>query len=100
MAKPSAPSPPKPTTRIEWVPVEKIRVSETAQREFRPHRANQFAANFDPDAFGRLIVNFRDGHWWVIDGQHRLAAVKILGWTDIKVECECYEGLTEKEEAE
>lgn len=85
---------------LRWVRVADIKVSTNAQRKLREAHADRIAREFDPDKFGIPLVNFRDGHPWVIDGQHRVAALKLMGWGDQEIQCDCYEGLTEKDEAE
>lgn len=80
-----------------------IRVNPVVQREFVPSKADSLAAEFDPEHFGTPVVNMRDGAAWMIDGQHRAAALKIWlgdGWQDQMFEAEIYDGLTEAEEAE
>jgi hypothetical protein len=77
-----------------------MRVSASAQRKFRAGHAREYADNFDLDGLGYPVVNHRDGHWYVIDGQHRIAALRMIGWGDQQIECEAYEGLSEAEEAE
>jgi hypothetical protein len=48
------------------------------------------------------VVSHRGGWYYLIDGQHRIAALKLwLGsWEGQQVQCWCYEGLTEAQEAE
>lgn len=90
--------------RLEWVPVSQMRISPRAQRvhDTPSSRAkiDAIAANFDPDDFGTLTVNLRDGIYWVIDGGHRYHALLVLGWEDQSVQCWTYHGLTESEEAD
>jgi hypothetical protein len=83
-----------------FVRVNNIKVSSNAQREFRRHKAATIAANLDPDKIGVPVLSLRDGHYWVIDGQHRVAALKIIGYGETKIECDVYRDLTEREEAE
>jgi hypothetical protein len=89
--------------RLEWVPVGKMRVSPRAQRDHsRPgaqEKITEIAANFDPDKFGTLTVNKRDGHFWVVDGGHRYNALVLIGWEDQQVQCWTYHELTEEQEA-
>lgn len=54
--------------------------------------------NFDEEKFGYLIVSDRDRSLYVIDGQHRLQAAKILNIPQVR--CLVKKGLTEKQEAE
>lgn len=85
---------------VQWVRVSEIHVSPHAQRDLRPHMAEKIASDFDPDKLGVPVVNKRDGRYWVIDGQHRIEALKIIGYDDQMIECQVYEGLDEKAEAE
>jgi hypothetical protein len=87
------------TRQLDWVEVASLRVSQLAQRDLNPHWVNKIVAEFDPEEFGTPTVNQRDGFWYVIDGQHRVEALRSLGWDDIKIECWVYTGLTEQQEA-
>jgi hypothetical protein len=89
-------------SQIKPVPLAKMRVSVNAQRELRPGRVNALLSDFDLDELGLIVVNQRDGFYWIIDGQHRTEALKQwLGeWENQQVECRVYTGLTEKQEAE
>jgi hypothetical protein len=86
--------------RLRWIPIDKTRVSPLAQREINQARIDHLAANFDPEELGTPTVNERDGHFYVIDGQHRIEALKQIGWGDQAIQCWTYVGLTEQEEAE
>lgn len=67
------------------------------QRGLRRNRAKNYAENYDPDIFGIILVSYRDGTYWIVDGQHRVECCKIKG---IKtVWCQVLEGLTYEEEA-
>jgi hypothetical protein len=85
----------------DWVDIADMRVSQAAQREFRLAHAAKLAVEFDMEAFGYPIVNIRDdGSVYLVDGQHRVAALKMTKRPIDKVLCEIYHGLTEEEEAE
>lgn len=86
--------------RLQWVPIRNMRVSPLAQREMRPHWVNYLVAEFDLEELGAPTVNERGGKFFVIDGQHRVEALKAIGWGDQQIECFTYIGLTEEEEAE
>lgn len=90
------------SSELKNVPLKEMRVSPVAQRELRPARVNELAAEFNPEYFEPPIVNFRDGIYWIIEGQHSTEALKIwLGdWETQVVNCRVYTGLTEKQEAE
>lgn len=88
-------------SRLEWVKLGDLRVSERAQRGYDDEQAARMAANLDLAALGYPVVSRRDGACWLVDGQHRVAALRICGWgPEQRLECEVYEGLTEEEEAE
>lgn len=86
--------------RREWVHIAEMQVSPLAQRDMNPHWVNRLIATFDPDQLGVPTVNRRDNAWYLIDGQHRIEALRGMGWGDQQIECDAYYGLTEEEEAE
>jgi hypothetical protein len=88
------------TSVLRWVSIAEMRVSERAQRAYRDEHAQKYADDFDLEGFGIPVVNFREGHWYIIDGMHRVAALKKIGWGDQQIQCEAFEGLTESQEAE
>lgn len=85
---------------VQWVRVSDINVSDYAQRDMRSHMAEKIAADFDPDKLGVPVLNLRGGRYWAVDGQHRIEALKIIGYGDQLIECQVYDGLDEKAEAE
>ena len=87
---------------IKLVPLGKMRVSPVAQRELKEYRVALLLEEFDLEQFGLPVLNLRDGSYYIIDGQHRIEALKrFLGddWEIQHVECRVYSGLTEIEEA-
>ena len=88
--------------RLRWVPLTRMRVNPLAQRELRPARVTRLAAEFDVEQMGTPTVSYRGGWYYLIDGQHRIEALKVwLGaWEDQQIQCWCYKGLTEAAEAE
>ncbi len=85
---------------LKWLRVGDLKAHPRVQRsKFSPARASRIAANLDPEKFGLLIVMVEGEDLWIIDGQHRHAALLMLGWQDQKIECLVYEGLTEVEAA-
>ena len=88
-------------SHLRWIKLGDMRVSPKAQREFRRPHAVALAAAFELEAMGFPVVSWRDGYWWVLDGQHRIQALRYVGFSDDdQIQCECYESLTEAEEAE
>ena len=70
------------------------------QRPLRPGWAKKIAKELDMDKFWPLIISRRVDGDYVLDGQHRLHAVRdILNWRDENVPCEVYSGLTPEMEA-
>lgn len=100
MADPTEGSRVQRDARLQWVPISKMRVSPVAQREINPGRVAKLAANFDLEQMGNPTVNERDGWFWIIDGQHRIEALKEIEFGAYDVQCWTYVGLTEEEEAE
>ena len=83
-----------------WLFINELRVDPQSQRELRHGWAAQIAQDFDPDKFLPLLVSKRDGKFYVIDGQHRVEAMRLMGWNDQQVQCWVYEGLTLAQEAD
>lgn len=98
----------KPTVKFEreaalrWVALDQIRISPTAQRELNQARVDKILANLDLEQIGTPVVSERDDSHFVIDGQHRVSALKAFfdDDPDIKIQCWVYFGLTEEQEAE
>lgn len=88
------------TATLKWVPIGLMCVSPLAQRELVEARVDKMAASFDPELIGTPTVSYRDGKWFIVDGQHRIETMRSVGWGDQRVQCWTYEGLTEAEEAE
>lgn len=86
--------------KLKWVPVGMMRVSPLAQRELNQARVDKIVANFDLEQVGTPTVNRRGGHYFIIDGQHRIEALRAIGWGDQQIQCWTYDGLNESEEAE
>lgn len=86
--------------RLKWVPIGLMRTSSLAQRDLNQARVDKIAAAFDLEQIGTPTVNHRDGHYYVIDGQHRVEALRQIGWGDQQLQCWAYDGLSEQEEAE
>ena len=89
--------------RLRWVPLAKTRVSPLAQRDLNPSRVDKLLAAFDPELLDAPTVNERDGWFYIIDGHHRISALKewfAEEWDTQQVQCWAYAGLTEGEEAE
>lgn len=83
-----------------WLPINTLIIDPTIQRPLDEKRAQRIADGFDADAFGIIHVSQReDGSRIIVDGQHRVAGVRLLGWIDQRVECKVYSGISRAEEA-
>jgi len=97
---------PKPGPKIErvarlrWVPLNRMVVSDHAQRDLKQYRVDHLVAHFDAEQVGTPVVNERGGKFFIIDGQHRVAALAEVYDADHQVQCWAYVGLTEAQEAE
>ena len=70
------------------------------QRETKPEEVRRIVEKFDPAVANILKVSARDGHYYVFDGGHTLAALKkINGDANFPVLCQVFHGLTYEDEA-
>lgn len=70
------------------------------QRPLNESRVCRIAAEFDERIANEPKVSFRNGHYYVFDGQHTIAARKRLNNNrDLPIRCKVYVGLTESDEA-
>jgi hypothetical protein len=87
-------------TFVELAP-NNINVDHQYQRPLTDAHVNRIGREYNREYFGVIVVSKReDGRHYVIDGQHRLAAMIKIGKGDIKVPCMVYEGLTVGQEAD
>lgn len=76
--------------KYDWVSTRELSIVwDSAQQGFKPDWAQKIADNMDPDKFGVIIVTLRThtGIRHIIDGQHRVAAVRIFAGDDQQVFC-------------
>lgn len=93
----------KRISKIRPVPIASMRIPPAlvTQRQFRRAHGDSLAADLDLNKLGLLIINHRDGIYWVLDGQHRLYALKSNGFNEgYDIECEVYENLSDAEMAD
>lgn len=93
--------------RFQWVLIADLEMTcPQWGRPLRPGDVRSIAAALDPDKLGVIAVWYRPdlhlghGRYVVIDGQHRLAAMRLVGWDDQRAPCLLYEGLTMETAAE
>ena len=84
-----------PELELKKIPLDNIEFAEY-QREVKPSKVNKMVKNFVPDIMGVGLVSFRNGKFWGIDAQHRIEALKKMGYTEIL--CQVLTGLTYEQE--
>lgn len=89
-------------SKIRPVPIQQMRIPPAlvTQREFRKAHGDRLAAELDLNKLGFPIINHRTGIYWVLDGQHRIYALKANGFEKDVLDCEVYEELTDAEMAD
>lgn len=90
---------PSPSDVTEWLPIASLETDPAVNRPLSGPHVDRIAREFDPDYIGIIHVSERDGSRVILDGQHRVAAARQLGWLDQKIECKVYRGLTFAQEA-
>ena len=64
---------------------------DTYQRALHPARVARIAKEFDERVANEPKISFRDGHYYVMDGQNTIAARKFLnGGDDLQIRCKVY----------
>lgn len=86
-----------PEIVLKRIPIDNIRV-DLYQRVKKSPKVRKMINDFVPDVIGIALVSFRNGEFWCIDGQHRIAAMKALGYKEVW--CQILTGLTYEEECE
>ena len=70
------------------------------QRPVNPREVERLIREWDGRLLEPVVVSFRDGKFYVVDGQHRIAAMrKMNGGNGVMVNCKVYSGLTYEQEA-
>jgi len=67
------------------------------QRIIKPEKIKEMVGDWQPQSIMTPEVSFRDGVYWLIDGNHRRVAAAQLGFTHLY--CKIHTGLTIEEEA-
>lgn len=91
----------KHASKVRPVHINEMRVPPigVSQRPFSKNLGNRIAAALDLDKIGIPIVNYREGVYWLIDGQHRIHGLRENGFVTDRIDCEVYEGLSDAEAA-
>lgn len=70
------------------------------QRPFIQAHGDAIAKDLDLALLGYPVINHREGKWWIVDGQHRVFALRENGFANEKLYCEVHEGLSDQEMAQ
>lgn len=86
---------------IEYLKVDDLtRDPEINVRPIDERRARRYAANFDIDSLGVIEISRRkDGSNVILDGQHRVEALRFMGWNGEKIPCKVFCDLSRVQEA-
>jgi len=88
------------STMESLVKVSDLYLDSTYQRFPNEVKVSSIARNFDPDAFGIIICSAReDNVIAIIDGGHRIAALRLLGFENKTVNALVYFNLSIEDEA-
>lgn len=85
---------------IKEIPVDQLKVDPRVQRALMPSWVKELTETLDLDALSVLTVSERSpGDFFVLDGQHRLEALKYHDMGEWEVTCHVYRGLSLAQEA-
>lgn len=106
--KPEKPAPPFPAYEPEYSNPGTERMIHTGkltsglpyQRPVNPKEVDRLIREWDDRLLDPIVVSFRDGKFNVVDGQHRIVALRKMNGKDVMVACKVYSGLTYKQEAD
>ncbi len=71
------------------------------QRPVDDREVDRLVREWDERLFEPLAVSYREGRYNIIDGQHRVSAVrKLHGGREVMIRCKVYSGMTYEQEAE
>lgn len=86
--------------KFSWVPTDALMVDKY-QRKLQKPKIIRMAHNWDQNKLGLFVVNHRtaSGQYFVIDGQHRHAAMQLIEDYPTHVYCQVFDNLTYEQEA-
>ncbi len=90
----------QPTT--QWVPIADLKMDRKVNtRPLKNAKVSKYVDEFDADAIGYLEISERaNGDLIILDGQHRVEALRRLGWDNgQKIEAKVHNDLTTAQEA-
>lgn len=88
------------SARLKWVPIPLMKVHPLAQRDLVQAWVDHLEANLNLEDLGVPTVCLRDGTYYILDGQHRIEALRQFGLGDSQVQCWVYVDLTDEQMAD
>ena len=86
---------------LRSLPTSRLTSGLAYQRPVNERVVNRLIRDWDEQLLEPLIVSFRDGRFHLVDGQHRVIALRRKNdGRDVMVLCRVYSGLTYEQEAE
>lgn len=86
---------------LDWIAADSIGVDPQYQRPISTFHVNRIVRKFDPYILGVLLVSERDdGTRYILDGQHRLEAIRMMGHGEALVPAMIYRNLSPEREAQ
>lgn len=86
---------------LRFLPTDRLTSGQPYQRPVEEKDVDDLIRKWDDHLLKPLIVSFRDDHFYLIDGQHRVAALrKMNGGAEVIVPCQVHNDLTYEKEAE
>lgn len=77
-----------------------LEIPEAYQRRLNTDRVARIVSRFDERIANEPKVSYRDGRYFVFDGQHTVSARKQMnGNANLPILCKVYYGMTEQDEA-
>lgn len=84
--------------RLRNIGVNELKTDMSYQSPVKQAQVNKIVKNFDEKSIDSIVVNLReDGHYYIVDGQHRVSALRHLGILDVSAKV--HAGLSLDEEA-
>jgi hypothetical protein len=82
------------------LPTYLLESSQAYQRKVDPKHVDRIIENFNLYYLDEVVVSFRDGKYYVVDGQNRIVAfITMNGGNHCLVNCKVFQGLTYEDEA-
>lgn len=90
------------THEYKNINTKELLVDDMYQRDLDPKRVSRIVKKFDPCLANAIKVSYRDGKYWIFDGNHTKHAMKTVyaKGRDLAVECKVFYGLSRVDEME